>query len=73
MKKVINVGIGGRSFSIEDDAYDRLNQYLKNFKEVLLRSGDATDESQSKEVMSEIEGRIAELLDERITSSRLGK
>lgn len=68
MKKVINVGIGGRSFSIEDDAYERLNQYLKNFQDVLARTGEAADDAQSKEVMSEIEGRIAELLNERITS-----
>ena len=28
MKQVLNVGIGGRSFVIDEDAFDRLNSYL---------------------------------------------
>mgnify|MGYP003466174661 CR=1 FL=1 len=33
MKKVINVGIGGRSFVIDEDAYQRLDAYIERFKE----------------------------------------
>lgn len=68
MKKVINVGIGGRSFCLEEDAYERLSRYLNNFKEVLVRTGETNGEIQEREVMSEIESRIAELLAENVTS-----
>ena len=54
MKKVINASIGGRNFTLEEDAYKRLGTYLTHF-----RSRLGTD-SQG-EVMDEIEGRIAEL------------
>lgn len=66
MKKVINAGIGGRSFSMDEDAYERLNQYLRNFKEVLANTGEATDEAQSEEIMCDIETRIAELITARM-------
>ncbi len=66
MKRVINVGIGGRSFCIEEDAYERMNQYLRNFKEVLTKTGDTSDEAQANEIMSDIETRIAELLAARM-------
>ena len=32
MKQVLNVGIGGRSFVIDEDAFDRLNSYLNAFR-----------------------------------------
>ena len=32
MKQVLNVGIGGRSFVIDEDAFDRLNSYLNVFR-----------------------------------------
>ena len=63
MKKVINIGIGGRSFIIDEDAYARLGSYLDNFRNHLTRSGaDGMTFSQTKEVMDEIELRISELL-----------
>lgn len=71
MKKVINAGIGNRTFSLEEDAYERLGQYLNNFKEVLKKTGEASDETQEKEVMSEIENRIAELLSEKVPNSTM--
>ena len=54
MKKVISAGIGGRSFTINEDAYVRLESYLKLFREHVRESG--TDE-----VMDELESRISEL------------
>ena len=33
MKKVVNVGIGGRSFVIDEDAYQKLDKYLERFRE----------------------------------------
>ncbi len=56
MKKTINVAIGGCSFTIDEDAYNTLNNYLERFKASL----DST--SASADVMDELEGRIADLL-----------
>lgn len=62
MKKVINVGIGGKSFVMEDDAYTKLNRYLEKFK------SHAKMGVQTKEVMDDLEGRIAELFSEGLNS-----
>ena len=56
MKKTINVAIGGCSFTIDEDAYNVLNEYLERFKSALDSS------SSSAEVMDELEVRIADML-----------
>ena len=56
MKKVINISLGGRSFTLNEDAYSRLNQFLDHFRAHL-----SVPQGQQGEVMDEIEGRIAEL------------
>ena len=56
MKKTINVAIGGCSFTIDEDAYNTLNDYLERFKAAL----DNT--SSSAEVLDELEVRIADML-----------
>ena len=56
MKKVVNVSLAGRSFTLEEDAYKRLNEYLKHYESRLTVSP-----AQRAEVMEEIEGRVAEL------------
>ena len=56
MKKVSNVSLGGRSFTIDDDALKRLEEYLAHFRAKL-----SEPQYQQGEVMDEIEGRIAEL------------
>lgn len=56
MKKVTNACIGGRSFTLDEDAYGRLSVYLEHFRARLT-----VPELQKGEVMDEIEGRIAEL------------
>lgn len=60
MKKTINVAIGGCSFTIDEDAYKVLDEYLENFKNALGSN------STGKEVMDELEGRIADLLKGRM-------
>ncbi|MEG2849082.1 MAG: PspC domain-containing protein [Bacteroidales bacterium] len=62
MKKVINVGIGGRSFVIDEDAYTKLKSYLEKFR-IHTKMG-----IQTKEVMDDLEGRIAELFLESLNS-----
>lgn len=54
MKKVLNIGLGGRSFIIDEDAYNRLQAYLEHFRSKL--AGDP-----SQEIMEDLESRIAEL------------
>lgn len=60
MKKTVNVAIGGCSFIIDEDAYDSISRYLDNFK------GAMEETLSSDEVMDELEGRIADLLKERM-------
>lgn len=64
MKKVVNVAVGGRSFSLEEDAYYKLKDYMEAFR---TRSKLGI---QSVEVMESIEERIAELFAERLTNYR---
>ena len=54
MKKVITTGIGGRSFTINEDAYQRLDSYLNNFRAHLK-------DVSKDEVMDELESRIADI------------
>ena len=56
MKKVVNVSLAGRSFTLEEDAYKRLTDYLDHYRDRLTVS-----ESQKAEVIEDIEGRVAEL------------
>ena len=56
MKRVTNACIGGRNFTLNDDAYNRLDAYLRHFRAKLT-----VPETQKEEVMDDIEGRIAEL------------
>ncbi len=60
MKQVVNAGIGGRSFVLDKDAYLKLNGYLKRFREMI------DDGTQKREVMDDLEERIAELFTERL-------
>lgn len=56
MKNIINVSLGGRGFALEEDAYNRLNQYLEHYRAKLT-----VPELQKSEVMQEMEERIGEL------------
>lgn len=62
MKKTVNVAIGGCSFIIDEDACNALSNYLDRFKAAI------GDSSSSKEVMDELENRIADLLKGRLGS-----
>ena len=54
MKKTINAGIGKRSFVIDEDAYARLDTFLNHFR-------SRVNVADKKEVMEDLEERIAEL------------
>lgn len=64
MKEVINVGIGGSSFTMNSDAYSKLKKYLARFR------SQAKMGTYSAEVMDDLEERIAELFLEKITLYR---
>jgi phage shock protein PspC (stress-responsive transcriptional regulator) len=56
MKRVVNISLAGRSFTLEEDAYNRLKDYLAHYESRL-----SVNPAQRAEVMEEIEGRLAEL------------
>lgn len=62
MKKVISAGIGGRSFNINEDAYERLESYLNLFRSHVKEVG-------TQEVMDDLESRIADLFFESVGDS----
>lgn len=54
MKKTISINIGGIIFHIEEDGYEKLKGYLASIQKYFSSFAD------SKEILSDIEGRIAE-------------
>ncbi|TDB64136.1 PspC domain-containing protein [Arundinibacter roseus] len=54
MKKTISINIGGIIFHIEEDGYEKLKSYLGSIQRYFSSFAD------SKEILSDIEGRIAE-------------
>lgn len=65
MKKTLQIHIGGRHFHIDEDGYHKLNHYLES-----LKSHFATEGESGKEITEDIEQRIAELLENRITPNK---
>jgi phage shock protein PspC (stress-responsive transcriptional regulator) len=62
MKKVVNVGIGGRTFVLEEDAYSKMESYLSSFKSKINMG------FQENEVMDDLEMRIADLFEAKLGS-----
>ena len=60
MKKIIQINLSGRAISIEEPAYEKLQQYIQQ-----LRQHFALEESK-EEILNDIEGRISELLQEKL-------
>ncbi|MFY0253059.1 PspC domain-containing protein [Chitinophaga sp. 30R24] len=60
MKKIININLSGRLIPIEDSAYEILNQYLDSLKKYFSK------EEGGDEIVSDIEGRIAELFQDKL-------
>jgi phage shock protein PspC (stress-responsive transcriptional regulator) len=63
MKKTVTVSLGGMVFCLEDDAYIKLDTYLKRLE------GNFTNEPDRREIMNDIESRIAEHLKEKAPTS----
>ncbi|MFO8001803.1 MAG: PspC domain-containing protein [Marinilabilia sp.] len=60
MKKAMTISIAGRSFYIDEDAYGRLDQYLRKL-ETWSREREG-----GREMFNDIEGRIRELFEDKI-------
>jgi phage shock protein PspC (stress-responsive transcriptional regulator) len=60
MKKTITVNLNSIVFQIDEDAYQALGEYLESVEKHL------NEENGQKEIMSDIESRIAELFSERL-------
>ena len=59
MKETVNVNVGGRAFTMDRDACNRLSEYLDDIDSRMEESSTTTD----------IEGRVAEILAELLPSS----
>lgn len=55
MKKIVDVSIAGIPFTLEDDAYTLLKNYLARFETTM------PTEQERKEVMEDVEARVAEI------------
>ncbi|MDR0803070.1 PspC domain-containing protein [Fluviicola sp.] len=64
MKKTLSIHLGRQLFIIEEDAYDRLQAYLKKLEASL------SNESGSNEIVEDIEMRFAELVHQYLGDTR---
>ena len=64
MKKTLTINISGIIFHIDEDAFDKLNKYLDKLKSHFRSTLG------KEEIIADIEGRMAELLQEKITDSK---
>jgi phage shock protein PspC (stress-responsive transcriptional regulator) len=62
MKKTFTINISGRVFHIDDDAHEKLNNYLIQLNRYFGNDPDA------KEIVQDIESRISELFSEKMKS-----
>jgi phage shock protein PspC (stress-responsive transcriptional regulator) len=60
MKKTFTINISGTVFHIDDDAYERLNNYILQINRHFGSSAEA------REIVEDIESRISELFQERV-------
>ena len=64
MKKTFTINISGTVFYIEEDAYEKLQEYLRSLKNFF------ETQTGGQEILQDIESRIAELLQEKKTEGQ---
>ncbi len=64
MKKTFTINVSGIIFHIDEDAYERLNNYINSVKNHFSKADG------KEEIINDIESRIAEILQEKITDSK---
>lgn len=67
MKTAITIHISERVFTIDEDAHKRLEHYLQELRTYF--AADASDD-EAKEIIADIENRIAEILTDRLGGKR---
>jgi phage shock protein PspC (stress-responsive transcriptional regulator) len=65
MKETIKINLNGQLFDLDNDAYERLKNYLESLKS---KFGASPDEA--KEILEDIESRIAEILQEKLFEAK---
>lgn len=65
MKQVVNISLGGRCYTLENDAYSELKSYLEAFR------SSSSMGSQTGEMMDEVEMSIADILDASLVKSHV--
>ena len=64
MKKTVKINLGGVFFNIDEDAYQILQNYLAHINRKF------STEPEGKEIISDIESRIAEILQSKISTHK---
>ena len=64
MKTTVNISLRGYIFHLEEDAYERIKHYLDDLKSAL------SNEENFKEIIDNIEERIAELFRRRLSQHK---
>lgn len=64
MKKTVQVNIGGQPFHVDEDAYQRLQNYLQHIKAYYAKTPEG------EEIIQDIEARIAEILIDKISKTK---
>lgn len=64
MKKTIKINISGIVFNVDEDAFEQLSKYLKSIE------GHFSRTEEGKEIISDIEARLAELFQECLTDGK---
>ncbi len=64
MKKTYNINISGNVFTIDDDAYTLLNDYLETLDHVF-------HDSDNEEIIPDIENRIAEIFSKEVAAGKV--
>lgn len=65
MKRTVQINLGGVPFTVDDDAYRRLDGYLVDLEQYFSKSGN------QEEIMGDIEARVAELLTDLLKSRKI--
>ncbi len=65
MNKTVNINLGGIVFTIDENAYEKLNRYLDSIK------SHFTDTTVRDEIIADIEARIAEMFQEKLSDKRM--
>jgi len=65
MNKIVNINLGGYSFTIDEDAYVKLKNYLNTLK-THFQTSEGSDE-----IMYDIEVRLAELFSENMAGQEI--